>query len=127
MNNKRHYWLIAIVLLVIALFFILRRVGEDPYEIKGMDRDPSALVYSKHARCRMDCRQITKAEVEAILVEGKENYSQSDPGAKPNPRYALEGHSADGQNLRVIFAPDKGKIVVVTAIDLGKDWPCQCN
>ena len=127
MVNKRHYWLIAIVLLVVAVFFIMRRVGEDPYEIKGMDRDPSDLVYSKHARCRMDCRQITESEVEAILVDGKENHSKSDPRARPNPRYALEGRTADGQNLRIIFAPDDGKVVVVTAIDLDKEWPCECE
>ena len=124
---KRRHWPIVIVLLLFAVFFIMRRAGEDPYELKGMDRDPSHLVYSKHARCRMDCRQISEEEIKAILVEGKENYNKSEPRAKPNPRFALEGVTTDGQHLRVIFAPDHGKVVVVTAIDLEREWPCECD
>jgi hypothetical protein len=119
--------LIAIVLLIVAVFFIINRSGRDPYEIKGFDRDPADLVYTKHARCRMDCRGITEDEVKQILVKGEVNYGKSEPEAKPDPKYALEGITADGQQVRIVFAPDHGKVVVITAIDLGKEWPCNCN
>jgi hypothetical protein len=119
--------LIAIVLLIVAVFFIIRRTGKDPYEIKGLDRNPADLVYTKHAKCRMDCRQISEDEVKEILVKGDVNYDKSEPNGKPDPKYALEGKTADGQQVRIVFAPDDGKVVVVTAIDLGKEWPCQCN
>ena len=125
--RKRQYWLIAMVLLVVAVVFLSRRTGKDPYEIKGLERDPADLVYTKHARCRMDCRQITTGEVEQILVKGDINYSKSEPKGKPDPKYALEGTSEDGQKLRIVFAADDGKIVVVTAIDLEKEWPCDCE
>jgi hypothetical protein len=127
MKNNRHYRLIAIVLLIVAIFFFIRRSGKDPYEIKGFDRDPADLVYTKHARCRMDCRSISEDEIRQILVKGEVNYSKSEPEAKPDPKYALEGTSADGQQLRIVFAQDDGKVVVITAIDLGKEWPCNCN
>jgi hypothetical protein len=29
--------------------------------------------------------------------------------------------------VRIVFAPDNGKVVVITAIDLDKEWPCNCN
>lgn len=127
MRTKRHYWLIAMVLLVIAVVFIMRRAGEDPYEIRDLDRDPADLVYTKHARCRMDCRQISEQEVRDILIHGKINYGKSEPNAKPDPKFALEGKTPDGQNVRIVFAPDDGKVVVITAIDLDKEWPCNCQ
>ena len=127
MKKNPYYRLIAIVLLMAGIFFFIRRVGKDPYEIKGLDRDPADLVYTKHARCRMDCRSITVDEVKHILVKGEVNYSKSEPKAKPDPKFALEGTTSDGQQLRIVFAQDGGKVVVVTAIDLGKEWPCNCN
>jgi Domain of unknown function (DUF4258) len=33
-------------------------------------RNTSKIVYTKHARCRMDCRQIDEAEVAEILEKG---------------------------------------------------------
>ncbi len=127
MKQNRRYWLIAMVLLITALVFIMRRVSRDPGEVRGMQRDPGSIVYTKHAKCRMDCRQITEDEVKQVLLEGKINYSKSEPNGKPDPKYALEGTSADGQQLRIVFAADEGKMVVVTAIDLGKEWPCACE
>jgi hypothetical protein len=127
MKNDRNYRLIAIVLLIVAVFFFIRRAGKDPYEVKGFDRDPADLVFTKHAKCRMECRSITEDEVKQILAKGDINYSKSEPGGKPDPKYALEGTTSDGQQLRIVFAADHGRVVVVTAIDLGKEWPCNCN
>mgnify|MGYP000917271525 CR=1 FL=1 len=127
MKHSRHYWLIAMALLAMAVLFWVRQDREDSGETEGLARDPSALVYTKHARCRMDCRSISEEEVKQILLKGKINYSKSEPKAKPDPKYALEGKTDDGQRVRVVFAPDNGKVVVITAIDLDKEWPCNCN
>lgn len=45
---------------------------------KGFDRRISYLEYSNHAKCRMQCRRISQAEVEEIMQEGKINYNKSD-------------------------------------------------
>lgn len=127
MTRRTKNLLGAITAIIITAFVLIQRMGSDPYAIKDFERDPEDLVFTKHARCRMDCRFIDEEEVKQILVEGIINYRKSQPKAKPDPKYALEGITRDGQNVRVVFAPDKGKIVVITVIDLGKDWPCACD
>lgn len=93
----------------------------------NINRDPAHLVYTKHARCRMDCRHIDESEVQEILQEGAINFRKSDPGARPDPKYAFEGTTHDGQKVRIIFAPSRRGTVVITVIDLNKDWYCDCK
>jgi hypothetical protein len=92
-----------------------------------IDRHPGKLIYTRHARCRMDCRHIDEAEVEDILAKGRINYRKSEPAGRPDPKYALEGATRDGQQVRIIFAPAKRGMVVITVIDLDTDWSCNCK
>jgi hypothetical protein len=92
-----------------------------------IDRHPGKLIYTKHARCRMDCRHIDETEVEEILAEGRINYRKSEPAGRPDPKYALEGTTRDGQQVRIIFAPAKRGMIVITVIDLDTDWSCNCK
>ena len=96
---------------------------------RGLDRNPAAIQYSKHARCRMDCRHISEAEVTDILKNGKINYKKSELGDLPDckRKYAVEGDTKDGQKVRIIFAPCQSEVTVVTVIDLEKEWACECN
>jgi hypothetical protein len=66
--------------------------------------------------------------VEDILQNGKINYSKSDIGDRPacKKKYAVEGLTKDKQKVRIIFAPCKNEVTVVTVIDIGKEWPCEC-
>jgi len=75
----------------------------------------------------MECRHIDESEVREILEKGDINYSKSEPGAMPDPKYALEGTTHDGQNVRIVFAPSQRGMVVITVIDLGVEWQCNCN
>jgi hypothetical protein len=92
-----------------------------------IDRFPDRIIYTKHARCRMDCRHIDEAEVQEILQEGRINYRKSEPAGRPDPKYALEGTTRDGQRVRIVFADAKRGMVVVTVIDLGTEWSCDCK
>jgi len=98
---------------------------------KGFDRRISYLDYSNHARCRMQCRKISPAEVEEIMKDGKINYNKSDlqsrslSGARC-PRYAIEGVTDDDQKVRIVFAQCNDKTTVVTVIDLDTEWTCHC-
>lgn len=92
-----------------------------------INRHPDRLIYTKHARCRMNCRHIDEAEVQEILAEGRINYRKSEPAGRPDPKYALEGTTRDGQPVRIIFAPSKRGMVVITVIDLGTEWSCDCK
>lgn len=89
-------------------------------------RDTTLLQYSKHARCRMECRHISAQEVKDILLHGRINYQKSDLQNDRCPRYAVEGTTADRQQVRIVFAQCSDNIVVVTAIDLDTNWQCHC-
>jgi Domain of unknown function (DUF4258) len=93
---------------------------------KGFDRRASYLEYSNHAKCRMQCRKISQAEVEEIMRDGKINYNKSDLQNARCPRYALEGLTRDDQRVRIIYAQCNDKTVVVTVIDLETDFKCDC-
>jgi len=98
---------------------------------RGLDRRISFLEYSNHAKCRMQCRHISQAEVEDIMRDGKINYNKSDlqsrslSGARC-PRYAVEGVTGDNQDVRIVFAQCNEKTEVVTVIDLDTEWQCHC-
>lgn len=95
---------------------------------KGLNRNPSNINYSKHARCRMECRHITETEVKQILEDGKINYTKSElKGEDCSKKYAVEGLTRDKQHVRMIFAPCQSEVTVVTVIDLDKEWPCSCE
>jgi len=89
-------------------------------------RDPdSEYFFTKHARCRMECRSITQKEVKEIVRNADVNYNKSDLHATQGPKYALEGYtSKDRQHVRIIVAPKQKHLSIVTVIDLDKDWEC---
>lgn len=98
-----------------------------------IDRHVGRLILTKHARCRMGCRHITEHEIREILERGEINYHKSQPDAHPDPKYAMEGTTEEGQHLRVVFAVPTGRsgvensLVVVTCIELGVEWQCDCK
>lgn len=100
---------------------------DHPGQEVSFDRRLEPVIYTKHALCRMGCRHIDKDEVKDILYNGTINYSKSDPGGKPDPKYALEGITRDKQYVRIIFAPSKKGMVVITCIDIEGEWSCDCR
>ncbi len=93
---------------------------------EDFNRHTEKLVFTKHALCRMDCRHIDESEVKEILEEGTVNYSKIEK-VNRGKTYPLEGVTHDKQHVRIVFAPKQEKIVVVTVIDLDKDWYCNCK
>jgi Domain of unknown function (DUF4258) len=89
-------------------------------------RDADAKYYfTKHARCRMKCRYITQEEVKEIVLRADVNYRKSELDAPEGPKYALEGiTSGDKQHVRIIVAPKKRHLTIVTVIDLENEWEC---
>ena len=61
---------------------------EAPIETKNgepFERDTTHLIYSKHAKCRMDCREIDESEVKEIIATGEINYQKVEENAKGKP------------------------------------------
>ncbi len=150
--NKKWYPYIFIGLLLVAVFVIREfqssngpvpnptitnnNKPKDPASNptdrdKGFDRRTTLLEYSNHAKCRMQCRKISQAEVQEIMRDGKINYSKSDlqsrklSGARC-PRYAVEGVTSDDQRVRIVYAQCNESTTVVTVIDLETDFECHC-
>ena len=92
-----------------------------------LERNTQEIFFTKHARCRMECRHITQKEVKEIILNGKVNYNKSDLNDAKGPTYALEGITSDDQHVRIIVAPKRGHLSVVTVIDLEKDFACDCD
>jgi hypothetical protein len=101
--------------------------ADSSFDALPINRNTTSIIYSRHARCRMECRYIDESEVKEILAVGKlnENKIQHD---KRGTTYPLEGITHDKQHVRIVFAPKANNAVeVVTCIDLDRDWPCDCR
>jgi hypothetical protein len=121
---KQRFYLLRVLVLNLMIFFFVScsDTSED------FNRNPSQIHYSKHASCRMSCRHIDESEVKELVEDGKINYTKSDLNEDAcHKRYALEGYSRDNQNLRIIVAECNNELTVITVIDLGKEWPCECE
>ncbi|MER3497973.1 MAG: hypothetical protein C4308_04735 [Chitinophagaceae bacterium] len=127
-----------ILVAVASLLFFIRRCQHESNQKNGLanensvnrnhgfDRRISFLEYTRHAKCRMDCRMITEDEIKKIMQSGQINYRKSDIKDKPCPTYAVEGKTEDNQKIRVVFAQCDEKTKVVTVIDISKEWQCDC-
>ena len=105
---------------------VIPNPGENPNREEEFNRRTSHIIYSKHARCRMECRHIDESEIKEILEKGQINYNKIESDARGRS-YPLEGITHDKQHVRVVFAPKNDALIVVTCIDLDNDWPCNCK
>lgn len=95
-------------------------------EVEGFNRNITNLIFSKHARCRMDCRYIDESEIREILRNGTINKKKIQTD-KRGMTYPVEGYTHDKQHVRIVFAPKDDALVVVTVIDLDTEWKCDCK
>jgi hypothetical protein len=132
---KKYAPYIIIVLAALSLFYFKTQHGGKLVKGKvtdnanvvntdeGFSRNPENIIYTKHARCRMECRHITEEEVKEILQTGAINENkieQNDRGVT----YPLDGRTKADKMVRIVVAPKKKDLVIVTVIDLDNDWPC---
>ena len=85
MNNIWKKYLFIVILLIVAIVFLFRSYysfNKNPNHntehnsypsAQGLNRNIHHLIITKHALCRMDCRHITKHELEEILSGGNIN------------------------------------------------------
>lgn len=84
------------------------------------------LSYTKHAKCRMECRDISTDEVLRVLETGTINPSKSEGNQGQCPSFAFEGKTIDGQEVRIIFGKCPKTTRVITCIDLKQEHECNC-
>lgn len=137
-NNKGSIISVVVLLLLGLIAFGVKtcKQRQQQYPQSTVTTEPGnwrshKLVYTKHARCRMQCRHITEAEVEHILASGTINRQKSKEEAAEAEgncdTYALEGTTKDGQHVRIIFGACPKTTRVITAIDLENEYQCNCR
>jgi len=126
LKRKRNLY---IFLLIAALFLIVKSLSWFNQSEKSSRsfRDVDHLILTNHAKCRMNCRHITKEEIKEILKDGRLNKAKSGIGSKGDSTFALEGYSHENQHIRVVVTPESDGLVIITCIDLERDWPCNCH
>lgn len=103
------------------------KVVDIPNDIKLSYKGKNVQI-TKHAQCRMDCRQINNKEIMEVLLQDKINPNKTQAAADGKcASYAYEGTTSSNKKLRIVMADceDKGKLV--TVIDLKTDFECTCN
>lgn len=121
--KKNHYK--QIIVLIFALVGIIYRFYSEVAPKDGPQHKRSRIVLTKHAKCRMACRHIDLDEIKLVLEEGKINAKKSEPSKKPCPVNARE-LAVHNQNIRVISADCGESQTIITVIDLGREYQCDC-
>jgi len=124
MKPKNVIFTACFVIAVLAI--VISRMRHEPRAKEIFDRTPVKLEYTRHAKCRMNCRYISKKEIDEVMQNGVINMNKSDRRYRPCPTYALQGRTSDGQYIRVIFAQCDDETKVVTCYDLETDFACDC-
>jgi len=130
MNKKIIVKLIAFV--VLGVFTLVSKKGSQNFSdgfFQTFDKktDQSDIVLTKHAKCRMQCREIRIEEIQDALQNGRVNQRKSNSNAKPCPIKAFEKKSLDGPKIRVVAAKCQEVTKIVTVIDLDNSYDCYCK
>lgn len=97
----------------------IQRVN-DKRTLKSMSR--KSLFITEHAECRMGCRYISRAQVEAALQQGRINNKKSDRNLKPCPKIVVDAEVP--KPIQVVFSACRNETRLVTVIDRETNWPC---
>lgn len=126
--TKRTRLIILVLVASLTILLVLQKSNQlKPQPNDLFNRTDTRIILTKHARCRMDCRHIDESEIREILHSGRVNLQKSEPAASPDPKYAIEGTTHDRQRVRIIVAASPGGNVIITVIDLEREWQCDCN
>jgi hypothetical protein len=124
MKSRSVYFTLFLVLAVLLLAVRYFRNEKGAREV--FDRTPAALYYTRHARCRMDCRHISEEEIKEILSKGIIHLNKSNLRARPCPTFALQGRTRSGESIRVILAQCPEETKVITCYNLEQEFSCHC-
>lgn len=123
--KRRNAALPLILLVLVFLVFVIRRWNE-PKQREALDRNPRQLTYTRHALCRMDCRQISKEEIQEVIERGSINFNKSNRADRPCPTYAVQARTESGEYIRVILAQCPSESKIITCYNLEDDFDCYC-
>src|SRR5688572_23777139 len=88
-------------IILAALVFFFKQNLSDNFQSPSTNtdvlsgfKDPAAQYhFTRHAKCRMECRHISQEEVREIVQMAVVNYQKSDLDDSRGAKYALEGYT----------------------------------
>lgn len=85
-------------------------------------------IVTRHARCRMGCREIDAFEIQEVIDQDQINYRKNKPAqAGKCASIAYEGTTRDRQHVRIIVGECDRDPIIITVIDLGNKYNCTCD
>lgn len=117
----------SLIIVVILIFIFILQKTREPRRKEAFDRDPPSLEYTKHARCRMQCRDISEKDINEVMEKGIINFGMSNRSDKPCPTFAVQGVTSTGEKIRIIFAQCQTQTKVVTCYNLEENPVCDCS
>ena len=132
-GQRIRLYLYGFIIGAVLVYFLLFRGKDRTFWLPGNrvkeQVDKSTFSFSEHAKCILECKNITEEEVREVLKNGDVNFSESDTHGVPCPSYAIEGisHNKKLRILLTVFERDS-TAEITTAINLesGKD-SCKCK
>ena len=125
MKPRNVVYTLLCVLFLLILAMNQSRLGPKKQEPFG--REPDRLEYTGQALCMMDCRGISKEQIAEIMEKGVIHFNRSNRRASPCPIYALQGRTAGGAYIRVLFEQCPGETSVVNCYNLEEERSCPCS
>lgn len=124
---KKYLLYIVLFLALGFLAWYLDFYGHRPQTCElHFHHDPSELLLTEHARCRMACRDIDRGTLEDTYQNGELNCDKS--GMRDGSyRYAVEKRDHKGDIIRIILVEENNHHKVITAIRLDKPDQCECD
>jgi hypothetical protein len=116
----------SLLLVLGILAFAILRKWQEPQKQGLFNRHPGKLVFTAYSLCRMNCYAISREDVSDIIRKGVILLNKSNSRSRPCPVYALQGHTANGQYIRVIFEQCTGSTRVISCYFLKKEISCDC-
>ena len=132
-GQRIRLYLYGFIIGAVLVYFLLFKGKDRTFWLPGNrvkeQVDKSTFRFSEHAKCILECKNITEEEVREVLKNGDVNFSESDTHGVPCPSYAIEGtsHNKKLRVLLTVFERDS-TAEITTAINLesGKD-SCKCK
>ncbi len=84
------------------------------------------FIYTNQALCRMECRNISKTDINEILRRGKLSPKISKLNDKPCPTYAFAWSTPTYEMVIAVFAVCEEVTKLVTTYPLGTEDPPSC-
>jgi hypothetical protein len=126
MKSRNVILSLVLILGIVIFLFIKWRINE-PVRKEAFNRKPSYIEYTADALCLMNCRHISKEDINTVMRKGVILFSKSNLRNQPCPTFTLQGFTDQGENIRVFVTQCRAVTRILACYNLKKDFQCDCS